>query len=126
MSETMTLEQLAEQWRNAKHQEEVARERRIEIEADIIAQTGAKEEGSQMHKAGEWKVTVTGKLNRKLDADKWAEIEPSIPEALRPVSYEPKLDTKGAKYLENNEPDIWRRVAEAIETKPAKPAVVVK
>jgi len=121
-----TLESLADQWREAKRAEDEARDRRVEIESHIIEHTGVKEEGSQTHSAGDWKVKVTGKLNRKLDADAWAEIEPSIPEDLRPVSYSPKLETKGLRYLEANEPDVYRMVARAIETKPAKPAVEVK
>jgi hypothetical protein len=121
-----TLESLAEQWREAKRAEDEARDRRVEIESRIIEQTGVKEEGSQTHSAGDWKIKVTGKLNRKLDADAWADVEPSIPEDLRPVSYTPKLETKGLRYLEANEPDVYRMVARAIETKPDKPAVEVK
>lgn len=125
MNESL-LANLANQWRDAKRDEENARDHRLRIEQEIIELTGHKEEGSQTHKAGDWKVTVTGKLTRKLDADKWAEIEPSIPEAMRPVIHKPTLETKGLRYLENNEPEIFARIAKAIETKPAKPAVTVK
>ena len=121
-----TLPTLAESWRAAKRAEESAREERVRIEEEIIAITGCREEGSQTYAAGDWKITVTGKLTRKLDADAWARIESSIPEAMRPVKYAPILDTKGLRYLENNEPDIYRLVAKAIETKPAKPAVSIK
>jgi len=120
------LETLASAWREAKRDEEHARDRRVEIENEIVALTGVKDEGSETHKAGDHKVTVTGKLNRKLDADQWRQIEASIPEDLRPVRYQPSLDTKGLRYLEDNEPDVYRRVCQAIETKPAKPAVQVK
>lgn len=120
------LEALAAEWRAAKKAENDARNQRVDIESRIIELTGHKEEGSQTHEAGDWKVSVTGKLNRKLDPAKWAEIEDSIPEDLRPVRYNPSLDTKGLRYLEQNEPDVYKRVAQAIETKPAKPAVEVK
>ena len=120
------LPTLAESWRAAKRAEESAREERVRIEEEIIALTGCMEEGSQTYAAGDWKITVTGKLTRKLDADAWARIESSIPEAMRPVKYAPSLDTKGLRYLENNEPDIYRLVAKAIETKPAKPAISIK
>lgn len=120
------LPTLAESWRAAKRAEERAREERVRIEEEIIAITGCREEGSQTHDAGDWKITVTGKLTRKLDADAWARIEPSIPEAMRHVKYVPSLDTTGLRYLENNEPDIYRLVAKAIETKPAKPSVSIK
>jgi hypothetical protein len=121
-----TLESLASQWRAAKAAEESARKERAALEWAIISQTGCHEEGSQTVDAGEWKIRVTGKLTRKLDSDAWERIVDAVPEALRPVSYEPKLDLKGLRYLQNNEPDIYRTVAQAIETKPAKPSVEVK
>ena len=125
-TESPTLESLASDWREAKRKEEAARDERVEIEERIVELTGHKEEGSETHKAGEYKVTVTGKLTRKLDAEAWAQIEARIPEELRPVSYVPKLETKGLRYLEEKEPDVYRMVAQAIETKPAKTAVQVK
>ena len=128
MAEThqATLEKLADEWRNAKRAEDDARKARIAVEESIITHTGCKEEGSQTFEAGEWKVRVTGKLNRTLDQAAWESIAPTIPEAMRPVEYAPKLDTKGLRYLENNEPDVYKRVCEAIVTKPGKPAVEVK
>lgn len=123
---TDNLEELAGQWRAAKRAEERARDERVTIEQQIITFTGCKEEGSKTHEAGDFKITVTGKLNRKLDLPVWNDIESRIPEGLRPVTYKPSLDTKGLRYLENNEPDIYRMIAGAIETKPAKPSVTVK
>lgn len=121
-----TLEKLANEWRNAKRAEDDARKARIAVEESIISHTGCKEEGSQTFEAGEWKVRVTSKLNRTLDQAAWESIAPTIPEAMRPVEYAPKLDTKGLRYLENNEPEVYKRVCEAIVTKPGKPAVEVK
>ena len=123
---TDNLEELAGQWRTAKRAEERARDERGTIEQQIIALTGSKPEGSETHAAGEFKVTVTGKMTRKLDADLWESIKDSIPENLRPVSYKPSLDLKGLRYLQNNEPEIYAIAAKAIETKPAKPSVTVK
>jgi hypothetical protein len=120
------LAKLATDWRESKRAEENARDARLRIEQEILEQTGCKEEGSQTHDAGDWRITVTGKLKRKLNADKWREIEDSIPEALRPVEYKPALDTAGLRYLENNEPDIYRQICQAIETKPAKPSITIK
>lgn len=122
----LTLEDLAAMWRSAKREEDKARNHRIEIEQAIVARTGCRDEGSATHEAGEYKVRVTGKLNRTLDADRWREIEHTIPEAMRPVEYVPKLDTKGLRYLENNEPETFAQVAQALVTKPGKPSVEVK
>lgn len=120
------LANLAMRWREAKRAEALARDDRIRIEQEIIAITGCKAEGSKTHQAGEWKVTVTGKLNRTLDRAAWESIASDVPEHLRPVEYKPSLDLKGLRYLESHHPDIYRRVAEAIVTKPGKPAVEIK
>lgn len=120
------LQHLAELWREAKRDEDDAKQARIAIEQQIINVTGCKEEGSQTHKAGDWKITVTGKLNHTLDQAAWESIAPNIPEELRPVEYKPTLDTKGLRYLESNNPDVYQSVCEAIVTKPGKPSVEVK
>ncbi len=120
------LEHLANLWREAKRDEEESRNARIAIEQQIINVTGCKEEGSETHRAGDYRVTVTGKINRTLDRAAWESIAPHIPEELRPVEYQPKLDTKGLRYLESNNPEVYRRVCEAIVTKPGKPSVEVK
>ena len=120
------LNHLAELWREAKRDEDESRQARIAIEQQIVNVTGCKEEGSQTHQTDDWKITVTGKINRTLDRAAWESIAPSIPEHLRPVEYAPKLDTKGLSYLQDNDPDTYRRVAEAIVAKPGKPSVEVK
>lgn len=119
------LARLAKAWREEKRAEDLARHNRVAIEAEIIAQIGCKEEGSQTHRAGDWKITITGKITRTLDRDAWTRVGPSIPEGLRPVQYVPKLDVKGLRYLRDHEPEIYRRVAEAVIAKPAKPAVTI-
>ena len=120
------LAALAEQWRQAKMTEEGAKEERIDIENRIIALTGHKDEGSQTVKAGDHKIVVTGKINRTLDRAAWEQIAGEVPEALRPVEYAPRLDTKGLRYIQNNEPDIYRLVCQAVTAKPGKTAVEVK
>lgn len=120
------IERLAYNWRAAKGNEERARKDRVAIEEQIIDITGIKEEGSATHEAGDYKVRVTGKVTRTLDAAAWDNIQDSVPEAMRPVSMVPNLDTKGLRYLENNEPDVYRIVCGAITAKPAKAAVEVK
>lgn len=120
------ISELSAQWIAARHDEDSAKSRRVAIEDAIVSAVGAKPEGETTRRHGDYKITPTGKMTRKLDADKWAEIEHSVPEPLRPVSYRPALDAKGLKYLQDNEPDVYRIVAQAIETKPAKTAVSVK
>lgn len=120
------VEALSRSWLDAKQNEASWRDARILIENEIIEITGAKPEGSETHTAGEFKVTVTGKMTRTLDADLWESVKDSIPENLRPVTYQPSLDLKGLRYLQNNEPEIYAIAAKAIEMKPAKTAIAIK
>lgn len=120
------LDSLAVAWAEAKAAEKEAVENRVAIEQHIIRVTGQKDEGSKTHtsEAGH-KVTITARINRRLDAKKWAEIEPDVPEALRPVKYRPALDLKGIRYLKANEPEIYAICAQAFTTSPGKTGVKV-
>lgn len=117
---------LYEQWLSAKAEEDAARQRRIDLESDIVSEHGCKEEGSATHHADGYKITITGKMNRTLDRGAWESIAPTIPEHLRPVEYKPSLDVKGLRYLQQNEPELYRIASEAITAKPGKAAVKIE
>lgn len=124
----ITLDELAMHWLNAKQREEDGRRDRVEIEERMLEmlEGQTKEEGTTTHACEGGSVKVTGKLTRSLDAKAWSELEGAIPEDLRPVSYEPKLDLKGLRYLEASEPEVYAKVVTAITTKPAKSAIKVE
>ena len=113
-------QQLSQVWLEAKAAEDEAKERRIKIEESIIAQLGKRDEGSKTHDLGTHKITITGVVNRTLDKEVWESIKEQIPEELRPVTYEPKLDAAGVKWLQANDPDTYRLVAKALTIKPGK------
>ena len=122
--ETM-VRQLGQAWLNAKTAEDAARKHRIEIEESITAQLGAREEGAQTHDLGTHKITVTGVVNRTLDKQAWESIKERIPADLRPVTYEPKLDAAGVKWLQTNDLATYRILAQALMIKPGKTNVKV-
>ena len=119
----MSIELLSAEWLAAKAAEEAANKARIAIEEKIIAELGQKEEGAQTHKIGGFKIEIVGKLSRKLDFDAWESIKNQFPENLRPIKIKEELDEKGVKYLQQNEPDLYRLLP--LEIKPAKTAVKV-
>mgnify|MGYP000237460379 CR=1 FL=1 len=119
-----TLEQLSAEWLAAKKAEAAASKQRTAIEEQIVALTGKRDEGAQTIEAEGFKVTVTGKISRKMDWDKWEAIKAKIAPNLHPVKYKPELDEKGVKYLQANEPEIYALLP--IEVKPAKTAIEVK
>ena len=116
--------EIANELFEAREAEKAANERRVELEEELIAILGQKEEGAQTHEVGDYKVTITGKLIRKIDWDLYDKsIAAKIPESLQPVKVKRELDDTGVKYLANNEPQIYRLLAKALTIKPAKTAV---
>jgi len=126
-STTTQLDELAQAWVHAKADEAAANKRRVTIEEQIVAITGAKEEGAATHElANGMKLTVTGKLTYSADVALLVQLAGALPEAMRPIKMEPKLDETGAKYLRNNEPEVWNMIAPAITIKPAKTSISIK
>lgn len=125
--EAMSAEELARLWTGAKATERAAQAERVEIEEALISKLGgAKEEGSATHEVGPFKVTVTGKLSYKADVPMLLALCDRVPEHLRPLKTETKLDEAGAKYLRANEPELWRLISNAISISPAKTGLTVK
>ena len=118
------LSQLAADWLAAKAEEAAANKRRLALEDQIVALTGKRDEGSQTHDASAFKVTVTGKISRKMDWAKWDTIKTQIHPNLWPVKQKPELDETGVKYLQANEPETYALLP--LEVKPAKTSVEVK
>lgn len=116
-------------WREAKLKEERAKAERLAAEETLLDLLDFdKLEGSSTSKTedGLWKVTLTAKLDRKLDEDAWRLVEERIPAELRPVKAKLELDLKGLKWLEANEPEIYALLAPCLTVKPAKTAVKVE
>lgn len=123
----LSIEQLAQQLVAAKAAENAANKARVAIEEQIVELVGACEEGSKTTElANGLKLTVTGKLTYKADMPMLMAICQTLPEAVRPLKTEVKLDETGAKYLRNNEPEIWSQLMPAITITPAKTSVSVK
>lgn len=111
----------------AKQAESEAKAKRIELEEELIALLGAKEEGQQKHEIGDYKVTIEGKLLRKIDWKAFdAHIASKIPVAMHPVKMVRELDVTGVKYLANNEPQLYRLLSSALTVTPAKTYVKIE
>jgi hypothetical protein len=118
--------EIAEDLFNAKLEESFAESKRVALEQELIDLVGAKEEGAQTHTIGDFKVTITGRLNRKIDWDVFDKsIASKIPESLHPVKVKRELDETGVKYLANNEPQLYKILAKALTVKPAKTSVTI-
>jgi hypothetical protein len=121
-----TLPDLVQRLLEARQIEAGATAARIQLEQDIIQLVGVKEEGSETHNAGLFRVTVTGKLSRSMNWEIWDRISGAIAPELHPVKKKRELDEKGVKYLQANEPEIYAVLSQALTVKPGKPSVEVK
>lgn len=109
---------------SAKAAEAQATAARVEIEEQIVRLVGKRDEGSQTTDVGEYKVTTTGKVTRKMNWAAWETIKAQFPAELHPVKNKPELDEKGVKWLKEHREDLYKLLP--IEVKPAKTAVEVK
>ena len=108
----------------AKELEASAREKRVQIEQQLIEAIGAKEEGATTQTGNYFKVTTTGKLTRKLDVQAFNRIAAQLGEHA-PVKTTVSLDVRKLKKLAVDEPALFSMMLDVIETKPAKTAVTV-
>lgn len=112
----------------AKFAEAKATADRLRAEQALVELMPTKTEGSVSMKGGEFKVSITYAMNRTVDAPALAAIRDGIPAALldQAVAYKPSLVLAGLRYLQNNEPDAYAVLAQAITSKPAKPSVKIE
>ena len=118
-----TAADAASDWMDAKNEEIAANKRRLEIEEEILSLVTSKTEGSESYQVGPYKVTLTGRLNRKVDWDMLPKL--GIPQEMLPLKHKPELDLKGLRYLESNEPEIYKTFCKAMTIEPAKTSVTV-
>ena len=126
------IEQAAAAVHAAKQQERSAATARVLAEEQLIALLGQAaplpSEGTYSEEVGAYRVAVTAKLNRTVDADALARIAPQIPEQIgrRLIRWKPDVDLRELRYLQASEPALYGVVSTAITTKPAKASVSVE
>lgn len=120
------IDALCADWLDAKSAETAANKRRIEIEDQLAQALDIPDEGSKTHNLDSYKVTVTQPVTRKIDESAWKSVKHLVPENLHPVKVKVEADGTGCKYLANNEPDMWKKIASAFTSKPGKIGVKVE
>ena len=122
------IEVLASRLVDAKAKEQNANNERVAIERQIIDLVGCPDEGAATHDAGEFKIKIDQRVNRKIDEKRWALIAEQIPEAIRPISIVEsiKVETAGVRWLKENEPGYYKLLCECMTESPSKPSVKVE
>ena len=120
----MTDEELAQEWMEAKQVEKSAVESRRQIEDRLLSLIGVPEtmEGTQSAEAGAYKIKVTGRMSRKVDADKLQEVALAngIFDHLQSL-FRWKAEINAAQW-KIADASITEPLTEAITTKPGRPA----
>ena len=119
------LDQLAYELEVAKKNEMEAKLCRVNLEEQLCAVVGVKDEGSLSTTGDYYKVTTTAGFTRTLDADKWDAIKDDLPlnVSAQVVRYKPDINVRQLKNLQELDPALYSVVAEAITTKPRKTSV---
>ena len=98
---------------------------RIRLENDIAGMVATKLEGTDTVKTGLYKIKVTSKITREIDAVEWDLIKGDIPDYLSPVVMKPSLVMKKYRAIEEANPLLFNLISRAITSKPAKASVEV-
>jgi len=116
----MNIEELAEELAAAKEAEARAKDLRISIEEQIDALVEGKQDGNTTVDAGRWKLTVRRGWTFHAEAEKIEEIAPSL------IKVKKTLDEPAYKRLASSNAELYNEVAQFVEAKPRKAAVVLK
>ena len=123
MNAQLTLEKLLPVWLNAKESEQKAIEHRRKLDRMIQDLMPRKDEGSISQDFGDYKVSVTYKLDRKIDTDRlrydWEQLPPEVWGAV-------KWSASISMTEYRNRPAAEQALSPYITTKPASPSVTVE
>lgn len=118
---------LYQSWLDAKRSEDAARAQRLEIEAQIVALVGVKDEGVTSVEVDQFKVKTTGKVTRSVDTDAVQDVWEVLPEEVKKCfKWEAKLNTKEYRALCSMREDLAPHLNKYITSKPAKPSISIE
>ena len=106
--------------------EDKAKNRRVEIEAELEKLYGDFDGKSKTFNEEKYKVTIKKNFVQKLDQEKYIAIRPEIPEELRPEKIKFDLDSKGFDWLKENNREIYLKVSDCVTEKQNKSTVSVE
>ena len=105
-----SVDELAYDLEVAKAGLAVAKQAVEDAETALIAAVPVEEEGSITTASQHYRITTTGKLNRTLDVEKLMDVATRVPKEIfaRVIRMKPELSLRDLRYVEQNEPDVYR------------------
>lgn len=127
MNQNIDMAQLLATWERAKREAEAARLFLSDIEAAIVGSMPKKDEGSVSETFGEIKVTVTHKINRKVDTaalqGAWEQLTPHAKACFK---WAADVAIKDMRACQDMDPASYAEAARFITAQPAKPALKIE
>lgn len=123
------IENIANDIRAAKLEEDTARKRRCSLEAQlIVALDVPEEEGSYVFEFSGLKTTIMRKMTRTVVPGVLAKVARRISKAVLAsvVKQKPALDLRAYRQLEDTDPRAYVAISQALSVKPAKPSVKIE
>lgn len=120
------LPELAHQWHQTKENIVQLTERLHALEAEMLPLVETKESGQATTKTDGFTITAKTGMKYKLDAVILHAIRDQISPDLMPLKISEVVDPTKLRYLELQEPEIFRTIAPAIVATPAKVGFSVK
>lgn len=124
-----TPEIVAAEWLAQKRLLTAAQAALDALSTELVGMTDAarsiEDEGSKTYTLDGFKVEVKRAISRKAVKGGIEEIQKLALNELTPLKTKVEIDDTGVKYLKNNHPKIYAKVAKFIESKPSKIGVTV-
>lgn len=118
------IEKLIQDYSEAKIQEVMATEARVNIGRLLAERLGVPVEGGRTYDVCGHKVTIKQPVNRTVDWNEFGRLSADMEHP--PMVMKPSLDVKGLKWMEEHDPDNYRKLSRAITAKPGRVAVSIK
>ena len=119
-----------ESYIKAKQNLEAAKADLDSAEKRLLEVVPHKESGSITTEIEGYKITTTGRVDTKLDQTKIVEIQDKIPapllNRLLRIKTTTEINARELQFIQNNEPQYYAFLAQAIERKPAKTTIKVE
>jgi hypothetical protein len=122
-----TAEVIAAELLAAKRELKLAQAGVYALEDELVAALDSRrveDEGAKTYNIDGFKVVIKRALNRKGDLDGIKSVK-GFPAELLPVKVKEEVDATGLKYLQNNEPKLYAKLAPFLTVTAAKVAVEV-
>lgn len=122
-----TLEDLFADLVRAKADESAAKERRLAVEAAILARIAVKpDQGRVKLQGGPVKCTVEFKLGYSANVEQILGIETEKALPVKRIEARYEFDERAYESLRQTDPELFAQVAAFVTTKPKKPAIELK